>query len=1820
MESALHKHLANHAAWHKPWLACLVALLFCTQSALAYNATINSVTFTGGNDIINADANNDGAHYNRDRVPFSVNTTFTRTSGESSTTNYIYALRLLDPSGNPVSLSTPGGGTANFLTQTVAVDFGAGISITLTTNANFAPAVQLSAALEYRLEIQVGRNPGGILTVMDTRESTPRRFWHFIGTNSSPTASRRNVVARVSKIDWHKNHALITGNAAADRRFVARVQIEVKRYFNWEAATPGTDDVQFRVTTRMKTNHATPLVVPLNAEAPGIFDAGLAIPHFKDHSMIPGFPEPALRLINIDIGLRPNAQINTINREYFAEVDLEHIEFAVAGTYVVDELASAMPAEPLMHFNGNLIATGTGASMVMTEFGAAPVDFGLDLINKNRQLGLTLKSGHLSADSTFLLATAPGAGHTIPVRLFDDGRAEIEGGAVPIDVPPAQTTAPAPGNFEFTRTNMRLTSTGMTSDIILHLPRGMGVVEVGSQNSRLARDFLLKNAHPIHPTLLLPAGSIVFPATNPTTAHFGLTEETKPFLIRCLWITWNITDGIITPGDTPPGWDRVTYVRKLESESLSLIPLPDEEKTIRSNTSHYAHLSGTETSSDFRAADDGTARFAGTVHFNAGNARTHFPFDGQVAWGTGGSFTFVNNLTTADTSSLPGLGAGVNYSRDCGAACDTIGDAPIGVAAGGNPIRVTADGGLALSGQLPAEPDLQLGFIGSLTTDPSNPVFAHRAGSFANASFLSAGHVLFGQLFNGDFDNGPGILLNSGFSPTDPLLAERPLTAGYVVGSADYPGVNLRVTGQPRSVTGRSVLGGTASPTYTLAARSKYYVRPVGVSGIHQPTSNPFTSPVLLCGYPFEFQNLALSFTGSRVRDSRTRGSISIPDPADPSSGFEVAFNPIHFSCNGAPTTMEIDGGPFDHTLAYWQADIRGLTAAFVPKLGNTCDPSAAFFTLGVKGHLSNFDAPLFGTLAFDPWGDLVSASDPECPPGLDSRLRPAAAIGFAGPAEERYNFTPLHGAYMNRFAEALPAFRGVGQGFMNIAGLLDVAFFRDLEVHIQTGGRANNTIDPIHIMAGWTDGGDGFFNKARFDLENAGHPGGGVALADYRAATDPAWRPAARQQWLGLVNFDYPLQWDTTARSFKSPESLGAEFLVIRANHEIRHLSAETAEIDFGAGIDLTIPEVNLASLQPGTAIHNVFDGAIRSVTSSIIRGINGADDLLDDLADRLFDQVFTTVTDPITDALASAIVDQANAIVSPADLDAIVDPALAALENAFTNANGVAAILNDQVDARLAEMQLAIRGLIGVIEVDADGITIPGNPVLTLPEDFDLGAEITRPGLFFRSGSEGNLDYEIASFLIRTLLEEIDPQSVVNILLAQGAAALDEGLKNALNKNAAQIEQIKRNLMQIHNAIGEIRSQAQLASALAAEFANATTQITSIIEGIRQTLDVELQLELITEYGLAELESLLRREVRDRFSASALLARYQQLARAYVYQIDAAMRSGIESALAGFNRIIAELLADHLPLIGPLEEMLGDIAGCAVSGNIDGYARIIGDSLRTLRLDADFEWQMPDAFSFRGFIEINHIQSTGSPTCGSSASTATAAEVRLGAENVGVSWLGSDLRFDVGTKLSFTAAGIPAGMAGSIELTEGRIRFEAMEIVELGAAAAFGLTENYLAAKAGVLFNGDPMFGGVFFGRTCSLDPLRLVDPEVSSILPPPSPTFTGIYTYGEAFIPIINVGCLFKVSASAGVGIFAFTEDATIGGKMKVGADARAICAVNIGGDLTLIGAKAGNDFRFFGAGRMYGSAGVKPLEVSFDKKVSLTYQDGRWDYDY
>jgi hypothetical protein len=115
---------------------------------------------------------------------------------------------------------------------------------------------------------------------------------------------------------------------------------------------------------------------------------------------------------------------------------------------------------------------------------------------------------------------------------------------------------------------------------------------------------------------------------------------------------------------------------------------------------------------------------------------------------------------------------------------------------------------------------------------------------------------------------------------------------------------------------------------------------------------------------------------------------------------------------------------------------------------------------------------------------------------------------------------------------------------------------------------------------------------------------------------------------------------------------------------------------------------------------------------------------------------------------------------------------------------------------------------------------------------------------------------------------------------------------------------------------------------------------------------------------------------------------------------------------------------------------------------------------------------------------------------------------------------------------------------------------------------------------------------------------------------------PEFTGIYFYGEATFPIYGTGtCLFNISGKAGAGVFYFVEGPTYGGRLTMGVYGEALCAVEIGGEVSLVGLKSGDSYAFAGTGSMYGKAGYCPFCLEATFTINFSYTDaGGWSVDY
>jgi hypothetical protein len=138
------------------------------------------------------------------------------------------------------------------------------------------------------------------------------------------------------------------------------------------------------------------------------------------------------------------------------------------------------------------------------------------------------------------------------------------------------------------------------------------------------------------------------------------------------------------------------------------------------------------------------------------------------------------------------------------------------------------------------------------------------------------------------------------------------------------------------------------------------------------------------------------------------------------------------------------------------------------------------------------------------------------------------------------------------------------------------VPFFRDLQVHVLASGNGGDTT----VRAGWSVGVDNFFNNITFDAGNRGLPPS-VTLANYEDTSfnSGIYNPHAKQTWLGVLDFDFPLAWDALGRRFVSTTPVEEPFLVFTSQRVVSQLSPSGADLRFGLQFQ-GLPRVNLAGL----------------------------------------------------------------------------------------------------------------------------------------------------------------------------------------------------------------------------------------------------------------------------------------------------------------------------------------------------------------------------------------------------------------------------------------------------------------------------------------------------------------------------------------------------------------------------------------------------------------------------------------------------------------
>src|SRR6185369_4897100 len=202
-----------------------------------------------------------------------------------------------------------------------------------------------------------------------------------------------------------------------------------------------------------------------------------------------------------------------------------------------------------------------------------------------------------------------------------------------------------------------------------------------------------------------------------------------------------------------------------------------------------------------KADAQGHALLTMDIGLTAGTFRTHFPYNASITWSNVSVMKIVDDLIVMGSSSkLVGVAPVMTpYVSDC-EGCSGIGSTNfIGLQPPGAELYFTRDGGLLTSGATtPLYSTLGAPIVSNKLAwgyVPSASAFAQSVLAPTNVAFHMPGDFLRGTENTSSSDNGPAVILYTGIAATNFTRIERPLTAGYLQGLADYAGLNVRVLG-----------------------------------------------------------------------------------------------------------------------------------------------------------------------------------------------------------------------------------------------------------------------------------------------------------------------------------------------------------------------------------------------------------------------------------------------------------------------------------------------------------------------------------------------------------------------------------------------------------------------------------------------------------------------------------------------------------------------------------------------------------------------------------------------------------------------------------------------------------------------------------------------------------------------------------------------------------------------------------------------------------------------------------------------------------------
>ncbi|MGC6466275.1 MAG: hypothetical protein ACON5N_11860 [Akkermansiaceae bacterium] len=1786
--------------------------------------------------------------------------------------NYRVAYKMEDSSSVPIDLvngdpthPTEPNKWAYTDPQAVSISIFIGSSSqTLFFDAVPDPVITLDSKTEYRVRgvLQVEGLPGvwsDVITVIfpEVALTPPTQFLHF--TNTTSGDPEYNARAGISNLVWEKTHALATD--PANDSFEATVDVFVNRWDDYDAS-PFFNNIAFTADFDL-FEQGTNTAIPLENDGEVDFNSG----QFNHSFGVP--PNPTLRTFyNINASLKPLVQLDSASKTYYLRCTISHIETATLDVHI--DTSCDLPPQQLLHFNGNL-NFGSFATTFDQISNTPGILAGSTAAAVKTTLNIPADQGNIPNRPVY----AYGNNAPLFVDLLDNGNAVLTAGSqqVYLESNPATRVHCDYGGVTLDYSAVTLSTTGANAtNLRVLFPQGLNVVTDTLTNPYLGENNLVQGG-------LSPLDDDLCPTSHPSFA-FGpnakITDESHP-------MGFTVTNLVVNQGSLDFSCGDVDYIHDVALAHLENLrtsgTITSYQSRRRANDQYLQSVVLADTVATVIPGPDGTSRLSATVETKPKVFRPHFPFNSQVDILSGTPLQIDQGhpnpgqpLEQIDTVQLA-------YYQTCPEDDCTSGIPPVTVTQkpDNQELFPVPGGGLHAQGALTASTELIWGL-----RDPGQ--YAHRTDPFQNTSFYMPGYQLYaeenvlvpaGPVSPGDADDAPQALLLSGFNrdPGSPNL-HLSTESEYTDGDGDLPGFNFDVVNG--AFAGASRLGGDPNDYgYELLPNaSKYYIRLAGVSGRQIATDGTFDPSLILHGFPTELKQFQLSFLDS---DNTVPGTTSWVDgnikTVGPYSEWSQTFTGLRFDCLGEPGDMDADLSDADEkSLNYWNSSFDLKFLKFIKEETNpgACPKKfTAKLLAGAKTRVAHIDQPLFGALAFCPDGNLSTEANKIAE--YNSQLGIPANIPLDGPNKD-YNLVPVSKLRFNN-----PTSSGApGTGFVTFAATLDIPYFVDLQVQAITSATPSNVAN-FYLTPGWTEGGKTFFDQVDFDPTHRGFPSAGITFSEFRQPdenTSETFLIAAEQKLFNVIDLRYPLKWDITSRRFSSMKSQKQELFVTQVEHQIEWMDAKFANISFGAKYD-GLPQLKLSNY-----LNEQIDNAADVIATEFNAFAKKAVDTAIAQMDKMLEDSLEAIIDPLVDAAAGdagnpgpiRLIHAELLNIAAANNDYLVfrsrveqtltDPVSILYQSTvldpILNELRKAGMATNDAQSFIKQLDDALQDIVSGIDAIAQGVEIIGGEVqfnATLPSNAQISTPNFAPGLLFKDGGQRNIIGNVVNALLTQYLE---PQlvAVIQPLLDDATSALNDELNALLENLDPTLDQIRSVLIQVREVVVEIQAQVAVAAGVADKIAEIISDaetgglLADIINPVGEKAWAKfLQLEaalgitaasavasdiddLISGLTIDQFVQLLKDELKSAILGSDIVQEMQFMLRQTLYDIQDRITSAVQSVLDQLSGVLKEVVAQT---VGKLEEqinpLIGQVSKYMGSGEITGYAEINGDSLRKLRLDAKMQFELPEEMSLHVYLEILSYSSEDNfVESGCIEPGEKAVEVRIGAKDVAIEWI-SDIRINLEVKMTLKDSvtdsfdfPVPNGVGGTFEMTDGELDFQAFTVLEFGATIAIGIDETYIGAKARATFSSYEVAAGIFFGRTCTLEPLLFVDPDIGDVVTAGT-TFTGAYVYGEVWLPIselvlgVPASCLFRIDAGVGAGAFYFVEGATYGGKIFLGVSGEALCLVSIRGEVKMIVASQAGNVRGSGTGKFSAKVGWCPFCIKFSKSVKIKFDNGSWSID-